>query len=133
MPAACFMAIAITSTILLFPQSLNSIVITALIKTNLRPALGLLKLQDEVLSTSPSEHEKWTGLAQKGYALRTAHIKGVTALQAQISMLQLEVTHGQIGPGDLSKVFEKAKELGARAYGLASFVVSVVIMTLADL
>ena len=124
MPTACFIAIAITGTILIFPQSLNSIVLDSFNETNLKPIQGLLKLQDDVLATVPSDHKKWAELAEKGYALRSAHAKGVNALQGQIGMLQLEMSRGQIGPGDLTKIFNKAKELGTKGYGLASFLVS---------
>lgn len=86
--------------------------------------MALLKLQDEVLTTLPSDHGKWTQLAEKGYELRAAHVKGVTALHGQVALLELEISRGQVGPGDLAKIFHKAKALGARAYGLASFVVS---------
>lgn len=50
-------------------------------------------------------------------------MQGVNDLEGQIPMLQLEITRSQIGAGDLTKVFEKAKEVGSRSYGLASFVV----------
>ena len=96
----------------------------SLVKTNLKPAIGLLALQDEVLVTLPSETERWTELAKKAYGLRMEHIKGVSGLEGQIGLLQLEISRGQIGPDDLAKTFAKAKELGARAYNLASFVVS---------
>lgn len=124
------MAIAIAATILLFPQSLNSIVTDSLIKTNLKPALDLLTLQDEILHTVPSSHDAWTELAAKAYELRSEHVIGVTALEGQVGLLQLEITRGQVGPGDLAKVFKKAKELGARSYGLASFVVSTALISI---
>lgn len=123
-PAALYIAIAVACTIFIFPQSLNHIVITDLIKTNLAPIKSILKLQDEVVSTKPSDHEEVGKLAGKARGLRMAHVQGVNAVEGQIGLLQLEVTRGQIGAGDLAKIFEKAKELGSRSYGLVSFVVS---------
>jgi hypothetical protein len=76
-----------------------------------------------VTTTPPSDQEKWTELADKARGLRAGHVKGVMGLQPQVGMLQLEISRGWVGPGDLGKLFEKAKDLGARAYGLASFVV----------
>lgn len=118
------MAIGLACTILFFPQSLHSIVLDGMIKTDLGPILSLLKLQEEILDANPEEREVWTELAEKAYDLRKAHVGGIAAIEGQTPLLQLEVTRGRMGPKDLVRVFEKSKELGARAYGLGSFVVS---------
>lgn len=123
-PAALYIAIAVACTILIFPQSLNHIVMTDLVKNNLKPIQSILKLQDEVVSAKPSEKERIAELAGKARGLRMAHVQGANATEGQIGLLQLEITRGQVGAGDLAKIFEKAKELGTRAYQLASFVVS---------
>jgi hypothetical protein len=122
-PAALYIAIAVACTIFIFPQSLNHIVITDLIKTNLRPIQSILSLQDEVVETKTADEEKISELAGKAKGLRLKHVQGVNAVEGQMGLLQLEVTRGQIGAADLNKIFEKAKELGSRSYGLASFVV----------
>ena len=63
-------------------------------------------------------------LAAKAKGLRASHVQGVNGLEGKVGMLQLEVTRGQIGAGDLTRVFQKAKEIGARSYALGAFVVS---------
>lgn len=88
------------------------------------PIKALLDLQGAILSSHPGDRETWSGLAEKAYALRKAHVMGAGAVDGQIKLLGLEVSRGRLGPVELVKVVEKGKELGARAYSLASFVVS---------
>ena len=123
-PAGLYIATATACTILIFPQSLNHIVLTDLVKTNLKPMQSLLRLQDQVITTLPSDKDKISELSAMAHALRSAHVQGVNALDGQMAMLQLEITRGQIGPRDLARVFEKAKQVGTLSYALASFVVS---------
>ncbi|WVQ77075.1 hypothetical protein IAR50_006758 [Cryptococcus sp. DSM 104548] len=121
-PAACFFAIAIASVFLIFPQTLNHIVLDALTKTIISPCIDLLDLHEQVLHIPPSDESKWAGLADKTYAIRDKHVAAITALQGQIGMLQLEITRGQIGPTDTERIFNKSKDLGARLYSITSFV-----------
>ena len=123
-PAVCFLAIALASTILIFPQSLHSIVMTQLTETCFTPIKALLDLQEPILATSTLNRETWDGLAQKAYGLRKAHVMGVAGVDGQIKLLGLEISRGRLSAVDLVRVVEKGKELGARAYSLASFVVS---------
>ena len=122
-PAGLYIAIAVACTIFIFPQSLSHIVMTDLLKTNLKPIQSILKLQDDVLAVLPSDTTRIAELAGKAKKLRAAHVQGVNALEGQMPMLQLEVTRSQMGAGDLIKVFEKSKEVGSRSFGLATFVV----------
>lgn len=124
LPASVFLAIALASTILIFPQSLHSILLTQLNELCLTPIKGLLDLQTSVLDASPSDEEKWSGLASKAAGLRKAHVMGATALGGQVKLLSLEFTHGRFGAQDLQRIVEKEKVLGQRAFGLATFVVS---------
>ncbi|KAK8866031.1 hypothetical protein IAR55_001182 [Kwoniella newhampshirensis] len=125
LPAATFIAIALVSVILIFPQTLNHVMLDATTVKMLGSITQLVKLQAEVLSTSPEDKEKWTQVATKAYALRHGHISAVTALEGQTGLLQLEITRGQIGPRNLQRIFNKIKDLGARTYGLTSFVLIV--------
>lgn len=84
----------------------------------------MLELQDEVVVTPPSADEKWTGLAGRAFALRSDHVAATNAAAGQVALLHLEITRCQLGPADLEKLYAQTKRLGARAYGLASFVVS---------
>ena len=129
-PAALYIAIASACTLLIFPQSLSHIFITDLVKTDLRPLLAQLKIQDDVMSSMSSDEDRVHELAEKVRGLRKEHVAGVMALEGQVGMLQLEITRSQMGAGDLTKVFHKVKDLGARAFALTSFVVSVCLFTL---
>ncbi|WWD17770.1 hypothetical protein CI109_102211 [Kwoniella shandongensis] len=124
-PAAMFIAIALASVILIFPQTLNHIMLDSMTSKMLGPITKIVKLQEEVLNTSPGDKERWSALATKAYALRHGQIAATTALEGQTGLLQLEITRGQIGPRDLTKIFNKVKDLGIRAYGLTSFVLIV--------
>lgn len=90
----------------------------------LTPIKGLLDLQTQVLEGSPSDHEAWSGLATKAAGLRKAHVMGATAVEGQVKLSGLEITHGRFGAADLQRIVLKQKTLGQRAFGLASFVVS---------
>jgi hypothetical protein len=123
-PAACFLAIALACTIFIFPQSLHSMLLTQYTGICLAPIKGLLDLQTPILASRPGDREAWSALAEKAYELRKAHVMGAGAVDGQTKLLGLEISHGRLGPVGLVKLVEKAKELGARAYSLASFVVS---------
>ncbi|WWC86361.1 uncharacterized protein L201_001236 [Kwoniella dendrophila CBS 6074] len=120
-PAGVYIAIAIVCVFLIFPQTLNHIMLDAVTTKMLGTTIKLFKLQNQVVMTPPKDTEKWHELAVQSYALRAGHTAAVTALEGQTALLQLEITRGQVGPGDLQKLFGKVKNLGLRAYGLASF------------
>jgi hypothetical protein len=91
------------------------------------PIKALIDLQEPILSASPSDRETWSGLAQKAYGLRKAHVMGVAGVDGQIKLMGLEISRGRLSAVDLVRIVEKGKELGARAYSLASFVVGALI------
>ncbi|WVQ97371.1 hypothetical protein IAU59_004483 [Kwoniella sp. CBS 9459] len=122
LPAAVFMAMALVSIFLIFPQTLNHIMLDAMTTKMLGPTISLFKLQSEVVRAQPSDAERWTELAGKSSKLKAQHVAAVMELQGQTAMLNLEITRGQIGPGNLQKVFDKVEDLGARSYALSSFV-----------
>ncbi|KAK4688328.1 hypothetical protein P7C73_g1783, partial [Tremellales sp. Uapishka_1] len=124
-PALCYVGIGLASIVLLFPQTLNHMFIGAFVDQNLTPILHFLQLQNSILATLPSNHEEWSELAGKALDIRRSHVMGVQGLLGQKGLLELEVSRGRIGPGNLAKIFEKGRELGAKAYGLGSFVMVV--------
>lgn len=129
LPAALYIATGAACTILIFPQSLNHIVLTDLIRSNLQPIQSMVRLQDTVVITSPSDKAKVSELSGKLVGLRAKHVAGVNALEGQLGFLGLEITRGQIGGKDLVEIFKKFKQLGGRAYALSSFMVSRRIIT----
>jgi hypothetical protein len=124
------MAIALACIIVLFPQTLHSVVLDGTIKACFKPCLVHLQLQEQVLQTKSADHDKWSELAEKLRALRTGQIEGINGIGGQIKLLELEISRSRMGPGDLAKVFEKSKELCVRAYMLGSFVVSRIVYRL---
>lgn len=119
------MALGLASTVLIFPQTLNHLVLNGFVLGGLGPIQGLLKMQDDVLKTDPDSHAAWGGLAKKAYALRKGFMAATTQLSASSRMLHLEVSRGRISAGQLQLLIAKSRDLGTRAFGLASFVVMV--------
>jgi len=108
--------------VLIFPQSLNHIVLTSIVERPLAQCLKLLDLQDRVLHTS--EPEDWDKLAKEAKGGRIEFSKSIQEIEGQVKLLQLEITRGRTSAVDLTAVFSKLKELGGRVYGLTSFIVS---------
>jgi hypothetical protein len=121
-PAACYIAIALASSVLIFPQSLNHIVLTSITERPVAQCLQLFKLQDRVLKTC--EPEDWNALAKEAKESRIEFLKAIHEIEGQVKLLQLEITRGRTSAADLARVFGKLKELGTRVYNLTSFVVS---------
>jgi hypothetical protein len=95
----------------------------AMVKGILGPAEAILDLQQSVLTTAPSDRAAWGALAEKVHGLRKAYITASTTLSGQVSMLKLEISHGRTSANKLIEIFDKCKELGARTFGLSSFMV----------
>lgn len=121
-PAACYIAIALACSVLIFPQSLNHIVLSTITERPLAQLVHLLRLQDRVLATSAPA--RWEAIAEEAKEGRIEFSKSITEIEGQIKLLHLEVTRGRTSAADLTSVFNKLKELGGRMYGLTSFVVS---------
>lgn len=124
-PASAALAVGICCTILFFPQTLNHLVMGGLVGGCLTPIQALLKLQDDVLKTDPDDHKSWGALADKAGNLRRAFVTASGGLAASARMLHLEISHGRISGGQLDALLGESRDLGARAFGLGSFVVSV--------
>ncbi|KAJ6459650.1 hypothetical protein C8R45DRAFT_553978 [Mycena sanguinolenta] len=124
-PTCYYVAVAIASLILIFPESLNHMWLTTLDKAFFGSALSLLSLQSTALGTPPSDHAAWDALAGKISATRTAFGGALTALSAQIALIDLEFSVGRIGPGDVKGLAPELRAVGLRASGLLAFQASV--------
>ncbi|ORX36047.1 hypothetical protein BD324DRAFT_651951 [Kockovaella imperatae] len=122
-PTAFYFAIALATTLLIFPQSLNHQLTTSIIDTTLRPILSQLKLQDEVLKGDPGHSAHIREQAEKARGIRRGIVAAIGGLQGQMAMLQLEVTRGQISGANLAKTFDKVKQVGGTSHVLASFII----------
>ena len=111
-------------TVLIFPQSLNHVVLTALVRDTIKPLKAQLELQHKVLESSPSDPDKVGELAGKATTYRTAHAAAIQGIGGQIPLLQLEITRGQIGAKDMHEIYKQIKELAGYSFVLLSFIVS---------
>ncbi|BEI95918.1 hypothetical protein CcaverHIS631_0108670 [Cutaneotrichosporon cavernicola] len=121
-PAAAYMAVAVVCTVLFFPQSLNHLVLSGLVKKTYQPMLALLKLQEQILGANPTNHEEWAGLADEAHNLSRDYIAAFGELEGQAKMLQLELSRGRISAGQLKEVMNRTKGLIATCLGLGTVV-----------
>ncbi|KAL7424784.1 hypothetical protein Q5752_000468 [Cryptotrichosporon argae] len=121
-PALAQFGVAIACTLFIFPQSLSHLLVGTLTAKVLAPTLQMLELQAAVLSANPADKEAWTALADKAFALREMTAAAVGGIMGQKKMLQLEITRGRLGPAEVGDVIDRAKDLAARAFPLASLV-----------
>lgn len=124
-PAAAYMAVAICCAILFFPQSLNNLIMDALVHQTLQPMCGLLKFQEEILESDPTRHEEWDALAQKSRTTSTLYMQACFGVEDKAKMLQLEITRGRISAGQLESVVAKTRALAGASLGLVAFVTMV--------
>ncbi|KAJ7207441.1 hypothetical protein GGX14DRAFT_698162 [Mycena pura] len=121
LPTCYYLAIAIASLVLIFPESLNHVWLTTLDNAFFGPATGILSLQSEALHTHPSDYEKWAAGAAKTAAARAGLGAGLVGLSAQIGLIDLEISVGRLGPGDLKRFALEVRALGVRVSGLHAF------------
>ncbi|KAJ7250170.1 hypothetical protein B0H12DRAFT_1121038 [Mycena haematopus] len=120
-PMCYYLAIAIASLILIFPESLNHMWLTTLDGAFFGSALSLLSLQSTALGTPPSDHKAWDALAGKIAGTRMAFGGALAALTAQIALIDLEFSVGRLGPGDIKRLAPELRAVGLRASGLLAF------------
>ncbi|CAK5272819.1 unnamed protein product [Mycena citricolor] len=121
LPSAYYVAIAGVSLLLIFPQSLNHVVLTTLDGAFFGSALTILGLQGSVLSTDPTDQETWSGIAAKAATARAGLAGGLAGVGAQIGMIDMEISIGRLGPTDLKRMVSELRALGFRVSGLLSF------------
>ncbi|KAJ6509663.1 hypothetical protein DFH09DRAFT_1100718 [Mycena vulgaris] len=113
-PTLYYLAIAIAALVFVFPESLNHIWLTTLDQAFFGPALSVLSLQATALAARPSDHAAWAGVAGKVAAARAGLGGGLAALAAQIGLIDLEISVGRLGPGDLKRLAPEFRSLGFR-------------------
>ncbi|CAK9785943.1 hypothetical protein CC85DRAFT_328300 [Cutaneotrichosporon oleaginosum] len=121
-PAAAYMAVAIACAVLFFPQSLSHLVLSGLVQGTYRPMLALLRLQERILTTDPTQHEEWHALAEEARGLAKGYVAAYSDIAGQAKMLQIEVTRGRISAGQLTEVINRTRALIAASVGLGTVV-----------
>jgi hypothetical protein len=84
-----------------------------------------LSIQAATLSAQPSDHAAWAALTDQGYATRQGLITASQGLLGQIAMVDLEISVGRLGPGDLKRISGELQSLMFRATWVAFLVCGV--------
>ncbi|KZO91011.1 hypothetical protein CALVIDRAFT_506209 [Calocera viscosa TUFC12733] len=125
LPTAIYIAVALAGILLIFPESMNHVWLSTLTDTVLTPAHSLLSAQTQLLSLPASSTEAWSSLRQESAQLGRQMIEATQGLLGQTGMVELEVSRGRLGPGDLKGVGGKMLGLASRTLGLMSFMILV--------
>lgn len=75
----------------------------------------MMSLQSQALASRPSDHKTWAEITEKSYTSREVLVAGTQSLLGQIGMIDLEVSVGRLGPGDLKRINAELKSLMFRA------------------
>ncbi|GAA5938679.1 hypothetical protein JCM1841_000640 [Sporobolomyces salmonicolor] len=128
-PTACYVAIAITSTIIIFPETLNSSWTTDLVDKFLSPILQRQHLHSKLLATPPpslgsttrSEADSaWSKFQTSWLATQESVSAALEGLLGSIGMMELEISYGRLSAKDLRGLTDAMRELLARSLGLAT-------------
>lgn len=123
-PAACFIAVGVASTVLMFPQTLNHLVLNMLCRKALQPIHDALVAHETVLATTPSDVDAWAAATAKVAGLGQAILGAFGQLEPQAKMLQLEISYGRISAGQLKELLNRTRDLGSKTLGLGALAVS---------
>ncbi|KAF8060806.1 hypothetical protein FPV67DRAFT_1673642 [Lyophyllum atratum] len=125
LPACYYAAIAVVTLVLVFPESLNLVWLTTLENDFIDSMSQILIHQSEALNSVPTDQKNWAEIMERGQAARQKLVAGTQTLLDQISMVDLEISIGRLGPGDLLRISTELKSLMFRATGLHAFLIFV--------
>lgn len=111
LPTSYYLAIALASLVLIFPETLNHAWLSLLSDSVFSPTKQTLGLLSQALSSRPSDRATWESFTQKGGNLRRAVIGGTQGLLGQTGLLDVEFSLGRLGPGDLRRISGEMKSL----------------------
>ncbi|GAA5980157.1 hypothetical protein JCM11641_006931 [Rhodosporidiobolus odoratus] len=138
-PTACFLAIAIASNLLIFPESLNSTWTVDLVDKVLSPILQRSQLHSKLLSTPPpafhgvadgtstlsTKEERsnasasaWPTFSSLFASTQAAASSGLEALLTSVPMLEMELSYGRTSSSDLKGLVDTLREVHVRSVGL---------------
>ncbi|KAG5640425.1 hypothetical protein DXG03_008703, partial [Asterophora parasitica] len=124
-PTSYYVAIAIATLVLIFPESLNRVWLTSFQTNFLDPIEQMISYQNQALESNPSDAGNWDELTDLGYAARRKLVAGTQDLLGQIGTIDLEVSVGRLGPADLKRINAEIKSLMFRAAGIHAFLIFV--------
>ncbi|EJU01649.1 hypothetical protein DACRYDRAFT_116734 [Dacryopinax primogenitus] len=120
LPTSIYVAVALCSILLIFPESMNHVWLSTLTDQILSPGLTILTCQSHLLSLRPSD-PSWSQTRTSTGLLGRKMIESAQQLLGQTGMAELEVSRGRLGPGDLKVLAGKLMGLGSRTLGMMSF------------
>ncbi|KIY48354.1 hypothetical protein FISHEDRAFT_43559 [Fistulina hepatica ATCC 64428] len=120
-PSSYCVAISLASLVVIFPQSLNHVWLSALDGGFCASVQNILSVQTEALATRPSDNAAWSALAAKGRAAGQGLNGGMQGLLGLIKMIDLEFSVCCLGPKDLKTFARELQSLTFRATCLLSF------------
>ncbi|BGP35025.1 hypothetical protein JCM10296v2_006855 [Rhodotorula toruloides] len=120
-PTACYIAVALAGTVLLFPRTLNSSWTTDLVDKVLLPILQRAQMHSKLLSTPPpqsdsgSSDSEWSKLGSVVSSTQEASSAGLEGLLGMLGMMELEISYGRLSAKDLKHLVEPLRELHNRS------------------
>ncbi|KAF5376953.1 hypothetical protein D9615_007250 [Tricholomella constricta] len=124
-PTCYYVAIAIATLVLIFPESLNRVWLTSLQNEFIDPTEQILSYLSRAVESVPSDTKNWAEITDLGYAARQKVVTGTQDLLGQISTTDLEISVGRLGPADLRRISRELKSLMFRVAGLHAFLIFV--------
>ncbi|GAA6043841.1 hypothetical protein JCM8097_007230 [Rhodosporidiobolus ruineniae] len=141
LPTACFIAIAVASNLLIFPESLNYSWTIDLVDKILAPVLERSQLHSKILATPPppfhaineepalssssssssasaAASSPWSPFTPVFASTQEALSTGLEGLLGSIPMLELDISFGRLSSKDLAGLVEPLRELHVRSVGL---------------
>ncbi|BGP73444.1 hypothetical protein NBRC10513v2_006855 [Rhodotorula toruloides] len=120
-PTACYIAVALAGTVLLFPRTLNTSWTTDLVDKVLSPILQRAQMHSKLLSTPPprsdsgSSESEWSKLGSIVSSTQEASSAGLEGLLGMLGMMELEISYGRLSAKDLKRLVEPLRELHNRS------------------
>ncbi|GEM12833.1 fusaric acid resistance-like protein [Rhodotorula toruloides] len=120
-PTACYIAVALAGTIVLFPRTLNTSWTTDLVDKVLSPILQRSQMHTKLLSTPPprsdsgSSDSDWSKLGSIVSSTQEASSAGLESLLGMLGMMELEVSYGRLSAKDLKRLVDPLRELHTRS------------------
>lgn len=118
-PASCYFAVAIVSCMLVFPQSMNSMLVSQLDEC-LEAVQELVEANFGLLTLS-SEDPAWRSGSQKTGRAKQRLVAGIIEVEQSLGMMELEISYGRTSPADVKAFTGLAKMLAGRAIALITF------------
>lgn len=128
-PTACYLAIAIAGTIIIFPQTVSHALTEGLVDRIISPVRQRADLHAKILATPPPSDDdvaaakphRWSVLGEMWITTQEAISSGLELLMIALPLSELELSMGQLSAKDYRSLVEPIRELVTRSISLAGF------------